>query len=140
MKLASGFAFALALPWAASAADLSVRIQNVTEESGEIYVQVCTPETRDVALSGGCEPRAMAPAEDGVVVIFEDLDPGVYGVTMWHDVDGDGELRSNVMGIPREPLGYANDARGRFGPPGFDDWSFELGEEDLEIVVNLYRL
>ena len=36
--------------------------------------------------------------------------PGRYGIKMFHDVDGDGEMGTNIVGFPTEPFGFSNDA------------------------------
>jgi uncharacterized protein (DUF2141 family) len=44
------------------------------------------------------------------------------------------------MGIPKEPFGASNDARGRFGPPKFDDARFQVDGGVVELTVNLQQL
>ena len=45
--------------------------------------------------------------------------PGTYAVAVHHDEDGDGEMDTGLFGIPSEPHGFSNNARGRFGPPSW---------------------
>ncbi|CAN5362475.1 hypothetical protein BH10PSE2_BH10PSE2_03250 [soil metagenome] len=54
------------------------------------------------------------------------LPPGQYAIAAFQDVDGDGKLGTGSFRIPREPFGFSRDARGRFGPPGFDAAAFAL--------------
>jgi len=49
----------------------------------------------------------------------EGLPHGDYAVTAYHDLDGDGELDKGAFGIPSEPYGFSNDARGKLGPPSW---------------------
>lgn len=46
-------------------------------------------------------------------------------LTVFHDLNGNGRLDMNAMGMPTEPLGYSNNASGTFGPARFDDAAFE---------------
>jgi uncharacterized protein (DUF2141 family) len=66
---------------------------------------------------------------EGVVtrLVFADLPPGRYAVAAFHDADENGRLTLWPIGLPREPYGFSNDARGRFGPPSFDSAAFTLG-------------
>lgn len=41
-------------------------------------------------------------------------------VAVFQDLDGNGVLTKNAVGIPSEPYGFSNDARGLFGPPTFE--------------------
>jgi uncharacterized protein (DUF2141 family) len=63
--------------------------------------------------------------------------PGRYAVRLFHDVDGDGEMNANLMGIPTEPFGTSNDAPPRFGPPAFEDAVFEVGPDGAVQIITL---
>ena len=41
-------------------------------------------------------------------------------------------MNKNWIGMPKEPFGFSNDAKGRMGPPDFEDASFEV-KKDIEI-------
>lgn len=64
------------------------------------------------------------------------LAAGTYAAQAMHDLNGNGKLDTNLVGMPREPWGMSNNARGNFGPPGFDDMRFELGD-DTVITIRL---
>ena len=72
-----------------------------------------------------------------VEIVFADLAPGTYGVSAFHDRDEDEELDTNLVGLPTEPYGFSNDARGSFGPPEFEDMSFSVGDEPVTIEITL---
>ncbi len=71
-----------------------------------------------------------------LVFILQNLSPKVYAVSVIHDLDSDGELDTGFLGIPSEPVGMSNNAKGRFGPPSFKQCSFELNA-DLNIEITL---
>jgi uncharacterized protein (DUF2141 family) len=53
--------------------------------------------------------------------VLRNLPPGPYAVAVLHDEDGDREMKTDFLGRPEEGYGASRDARGRFGPPKFDD-------------------
>jgi uncharacterized protein (DUF2141 family) len=63
--------------------------------------------------------------------------PGLYAVRLFHDVDGDGQMNANLMGIPTEPFGTSNDAPPRFGPPAFEEAVFEVGADGAVQIITL---
>lgn len=63
--------------------------------------------------------------------------PGRYGIRLYHDVDGDGELNANIMGIPTEPFGFSNNAPIRFGPPSFKAAAFDIGMNGATQTISL---
>ena len=72
------------------------------------------------------EGRRVAVEGSTVTVEFAALPAGDYAIRFYHDVDGDGELDTNLMGIPSEPFGFSNNARGNFGPASWADSVFTV--------------
>lgn len=58
--------------------------------------------------------------------VFENLPPGRYAVSLFHDSQNTGKLRTNLVGIPRDGYGFSNNSMGTFGPPSFKDASFQI--------------
>ena len=58
--------------------------------------------------------------------VFDNLSSGTYAVSIFHDEDCNGEMKTNVLGIPQEGTGASNDARGKFGPPKYADAKFQF--------------
>lgn len=121
----------------ATAAPLAVTIEDVRADSGQILVQIADgPEGFD----GSAEPvtSLMLDPTPPQVTFSVELEPGVYGMRVMHDVDGDFELDANFIGIPTEPWAFSNNATGNFGPPRWEDVTFETttsgGVHDLRLV------
>jgi uncharacterized protein (DUF2141 family) len=117
----------------ASAASIEVRVQGVTAK-GKVLVAVCDKTTflKDCAYSGS------APAKAGETVVTVDGVPaGSWAVLSYQDENDNGKLDRNVLGIPKEPYAFSRDARGRFGPPSFEDAAFELHDEKAVTTIKL---
>jgi uncharacterized protein (DUF2141 family) len=56
----------------------------------------------------------------------EDLPPGVYALKAYLDRNGNGRLDRGKLGIPSEPYGFSNEARGRVGPPSWEKARFAI--------------
>ena len=71
-------------------------------------------------------------------VLLESVPIGTYGAVVFQDTDSDQELDANFMGFPKEPIGFANNAKIRFGPPKFKDAAIEVVAGETVIVeINL---
>lgn len=98
---------------------------NKPTAGGTLNLVVC-PSAEAFASEKGCRP-VQVKAEGGVVrIVLNDVAPGTYAIKAFHDVDRNGKLDTNFMGIPKEPYGFSNDAMGTFGPPSFDQASFKV--------------
>ena len=80
----------------------------------------------------------MLPARKGVVrAVIGDLPPGTYAISVYHDANGNQELDTNMLGMPREGYGFSNDARGVAGPPSFQAASFKIGADPAVVDLRL---
>jgi uncharacterized protein (DUF2141 family) len=127
------FAAAFSAASLASAASIEVRVQGVTAK-GKVLVAICDKTTflKDCAYSGS----STAVAGETVVTV-DGVPPGAWAVLSYQDENSNGKLDRNVLGIPKEPYAFSRDARGRFGPPSFEDAAFELRDEKAVTTIKL---
>ncbi len=55
---------------------------------------------------------------------FTDMPAGTYAVVAMHDKNANGKMDTNMVGLPKEPIGFSNGAKIKLGPPSFDDAKF----------------
>ena len=60
------------------------------------------------------------------VCTFRGVPSGRYAISAFHDANEDGELDTNLFGIPSEGYCASRGARGTFGPPSFADAAFDF--------------
>jgi uncharacterized protein (DUF2141 family) len=76
--------------------------------------------------------------EDGRVrYTFSDLPYGRYAVSVMHDENGNDQLDTNILGIPKEGYGVSNNAKGTFGPPSFDKAAFAVDRPQQTIQIRM---
>ena len=118
----------------ASAASIEVRVQGITEVKGTVRVAVCDKAT----FLKDCPYSASAPAKQGeTIVTVNDVPPGNWAVLSCLDENDNGQLDRNILGIPKEPYAFSREARGRFGPPSFEDAAFTVREEKAVSHIKL---
>ena len=124
--------FRIALLWSGAAAAnvqadaLTVVIENVESAEGTVMLQVMAGESE---FGGESRPivSLMQRAQPGELTFStSSLPAGEYAVRVMHDRNDNGELDSNFVGMPKEPWAFSNNAKGSFGPPGWDQVKFSL--------------
>lgn len=132
-------AFAVFTHAGAHAADLTVIVNNVQQDSGQVMLGLfSSAEGFPKTISQGALARAKERSATGQIrLLFKGLAAGQFAATAFHDLDSNGKLNANFMGLPTEPYGFSNNARGNFGPPAFKDAVVTLGDQDLTIEVTL---
>lgn len=68
------------------------------------------------------------------VMEISSLQPGEYGVKYFHDIDNNGQLDTNFMGVPEEGFGFSKNPPINFGAPEYKNWKFNL-ETDQVLVL-----
>jgi uncharacterized protein (DUF2141 family) len=71
------------------------------------------------------------------LIKFEDLPYGDYAVAVIHDINNDGKLDKNLLGVPIEGYGFSNNALGKYGPPTWMQASFVFAGRDEAKVIDL---
>ena len=113
---------------------LNIKISGIKRVRGKVNLCVVTEKSE---FLGNCSIFAEVPVTDNELLFTKsDLKPGTYAVTMYHDSNSNGELDSNFLRIPKERYGFSNNARGTFGPPGYEECLFEV-KGDTTISVRL---
>ena len=78
------------------------------------------------------------PAKPGLTQLdINGLDPGIYGVAVFQDLNGNEKLDRNLFGAPTEPFGFSNNPVIRFSAPEFAEFQFEFDGSPKEIRVKL---
>ncbi len=113
---------------------------NIAEAKGSIYVAVFDRQEYFLNTEKMRAQQIVPVSQVGRVNIsFTDLPPGTYAISCFHDVNGNGQLDKNWMGIPTEPYGFSNNARPKFRAPNWAEAKFELNAAGGEIMIRLEK-
>lgn len=112
---------------------LKVVIKNLESNKGSVLLEF--RDVKDQQLKGF---TANISANQSVITI-SGLKPGKYSFKYFHDANNNTELDTNWVGMPTEGFGFSNNAKGRFGPPAFEDTVFEL-KKDITLECNAIYL
>jgi uncharacterized protein (DUF2141 family) len=140
----------VALPLPAGAGELRVTVEGIRSAQGTILIGLYdNRESFEKALEASDQEGFLNdPDRFGAValranaamrstVVFSNLEPGAYAAVAFHDENGNGKLDRNFLGIPAEPYGFSNNAKGILGPPTFDDAVMLLGDGDNAVRIKL---
>ena len=74
--------------------------------------------------------------EKQVTVIFYQLEPGNYGVCVFHDQNNNKSCDRNFFGFPTEPYGFSNNIRPIFSAPSFENCLIKLDKNKSITIKN----
>lgn len=123
----------------ALAADLTVEVRGIRSDDGRVFLAVHGPQSKETFPSGDEVAAARhEPARAGTLrFVIDDLAPGRYALTAFHDENDNGDLDTGLFGIPKEGYGFGNDAKATFGPPSFEAAAVTVGDTPGVAVMNV---
>lgn len=114
---------------------ITVTVKNLDSNEGAVLFGLYTEITFMKA-----KPKFNAKSEivNGTAsVTFEDITPGTYAISCFHDKNRNGQMDFEPTGKPLEPYGTSNNKTNPNGPPKWSDAKFEVSGSPLELNINL---
>jgi uncharacterized protein (DUF2141 family) len=110
-----------------SAGVITVKVDGLKVQGGQVSAALFD----EAGYKGGAPLRGKnAEVSSGSVILkFEDMPAGEYGLKMYHDVDMDGQMNTNAFGLPTEPYAFSNNAVGMMGPAKWDAAKFTVSAD-----------
>jgi uncharacterized protein (DUF2141 family) len=115
----------------ADAGALHVRITGFESADGALAIALFANEADYEGQTNAVRREWLDVSGDAVEWVVENLPAGEYALIAYQDTNGNGQIDLRLLGMPKEPVGVSNNARGRFGPPRFDAAKFEVGDDEI---------
>lgn len=114
---------------------LEVVVSNIKSAKGTINVALFSDP--DTFLKTPAIGKIVKAEAGSVTVVFDNVPAGEYGISAIHDENENGEIDSNMIGIPKEGFGFGNNSMGTFGPPSFNKAKVTIGSESIRNEISL---
>jgi uncharacterized protein (DUF2141 family) len=118
-----------------SAADLTIKVDDVKSASGTVNVAVYT--TAQQFLKQPLTFTAAPAVKGSTTLLIKDLPAGDYAFAIYHDANANGKMDTNMVGIPTEDYAFSNNAMGKMGPPAFEAAHFVLPAAGAALTVSV---
>jgi uncharacterized protein (DUF2141 family) len=119
--------------------EFSLEVKVVGFQPGKGILRVCLFDSEDTFFNNAmaCAIKVTPSNEQSITLRFSKKVPaGKYAIAVYQDINKNGILDRNWLGIPSEPYGFSNNPSTLFGPPSFQKAAFEM-YENLIITVKL---
>jgi uncharacterized protein (DUF2141 family) len=111
---------------------LDIDIIDIRNNTGNIMLQLFNENEKVVT-------QEMSPIKDKKCSFsITNLKPGKYAVRYYHDENQNDKMETNLVGKPTEGYGFSNNVIGKFGPPAFEKWLFEITEDKMIVLKPTY--
>lgn len=115
---------------------LTIEVDGMTTDTGKVFIAMYDSE-ETFLKSGKRTLGTKATVKDGkATASFKNIKKGTYAISLFHDENDNNKMDTKIFGIPKEPYGFSNNAKGFMGPPSFDDTKFTL-DTDKTISITI---
>lgn len=113
---------------------ITVTISGMKSDKGDVFVALYNSE-KDF-LKKNFKGNIVKVTDKKATVVFENIENGIYAISVFHDENDNKKMDTRIFGIPKEPIGTSNDATGFMGPPKFKDAKFNV-TADVTIPIKV---
>lgn len=118
-------------------ANINVTVTNIPGAKGELLIGLYDSAgsfTR-TALPGS--PKIPVTSRSNIRAKIPNVKPGTYAIVVIQDLNGNGRLDKNLVGMPKEPLAFSVIRKIPRGKPQFSACSFKVGTKDISMTIPL---
>ena len=115
---------------------LTIHVMGIKEIEGDIFVAAYDND-KDFMGDNGIAGNKISIEQNTLSFIME-LPIGEYAILIYQDLNRDGKLNTNFLGIPKEPYGASN-GLGSFAVPNFKKSLLKIGSEPKSIEIMLHQ-
>jgi uncharacterized protein (DUF2141 family) len=113
---------------------LHVTVGNVRDHTGRVHIDLCT----QAQYLKDCPITGEAPAHLGeTTVTLSGLKPGHYAAQVFYDQNGNNRLDRALFGVPKEGVGFSNDAKIKLAAPKWEEAMFDYDGQEKTIRLKL---
>ena len=118
--------------------DQKIRVTNIKSKNGRLLIGWYNSEKRYNEKNNPLYKKIVDLGKQSEVsVVFENVPPGKYAVSMFLDENGNNKMDTNFMGIPKEQYGFSNNVLPATRAANFKEASFEITQKPTEISIRL---
>ncbi len=115
---------------------LVIKISNIQKNKGKVIVEIYTSETS--WLESPYKKMVLSTGQDVQTASFQ-VPYGKYAISVYQDLNDNGEADMNFLGIPKELVGFGNNFK-PFGEPKFESCLIEFNATSKPEEIKLYKV
>jgi len=116
---------------------LTVKVTGFASDSGDCWFALNNSEEIYESEDSVFVGKILPIKNREVIITIDSLIYGTYAIKVFHDENSNGELDSDILGIPTEKYGFSNNAGGWFGPPSWEKSRFVFNKKEMTIEIEV---
>jgi|GEM_PF-1662887 len=117
--------------------DVSLSISGLKSQPSNIFVAVYQSASDFPKPASDTKTVVLPSTETLLELTLPLLENHPVAIGVFQDLDGNGILTKNVIGMPAEPYGFTNNIRASFGPPTFSQSMIQVNAQTKSLEIQL---
>lgn len=115
---------------------ITVTVKDVSSSKGKVSVALYDSDATFLKFDQVFASGSSKATKGATIVTVNDVPDGAYAIALFHDENGNDELDTNWLGIPKEKVAFSKAKMKTFGPPKFKECLFKV-HQDVTIDISL---
>ncbi len=116
---------------------VTVNVNNLSTDEGFLLIGIYTEK---IFMKSTPKYTAKGEIKNGSSTItFEEIPPGSYAISGFHDLNGNNKMDFQPTGKPGEPYGISKNNINPNGPPIWEDSKFEVSGVPVEMEIKFLQ-
>ena len=111
---------------------ITIEVENIANDEGQLILGMYTED--DFLKTKPYYSQQVKINDGKATVVFKDVPVGEYGISCFHDANGNQKMDFEPSGMPAEDYGVSNNPM-LYGSPRWDDAKFQLTEDNNTISI-----
>ncbi len=116
---------------------IGLNVTNIEEEVGMIWIGIYDSEDNFLVKEQAIVKGYTVEHSGRIHISLPDLPFGTYAIAIFHDLNNNGYLDQNLLGIPSEPFAFSRRPKSKFRMPRFEEVAVTFSPDQQEITLPL---
>ena len=122
-----------------SRAPLTLVITNLSSRTAPVIVGLYDEKCKFPDPKGQLKVYSFKPDSISLTATITDLPFGTYAMAIYQDVNSNGKIDKNMIGIPTEPYAFSNNYKPTVKAPGFKNCKFNYCSDTNIVAMKMIQ-
>lgn len=118
---------------------LVIQVDNISQNTGIIWVGIYNSVENYLVKEKAIVEGIKVSNTESQKLVIEDLPYGTYAVALFHDINANGEMDRNLLGIPSEPYAFSQKPKSKWRIPKFEEVKFTFSHHQQQLHTTLIK-
>lgn len=117
---------------------LTLTVTNIKNIKGKIIIGIFNKKESFLEEGKEYKTASIQVSNSTEKYSFRGLPKGKYAIALFHDENADNKCNRNILGIPKEGIGFSNNCKPGLSPPSFEDCAIDIKDHTKTTITLIH--